>query len=379
MGLDFTPALPRSAWIEVDLTALRHNFVSIRSHVPDSTELLYVAKDDAYGLGAVTAARVALSSGATRLAVFTLEEARTLRHAGITAPILLFGERLKEELPWVLSLDLEPCLGRVEIARAFNELARSQGRLISVHLKINTGMNRFGFSWRTVTDWGPQLAVLRELDFAGAMTHFAQSDELDKTVARSQIQRFQNCVNQLRQNGLTPRCLHQCNSGGVLDLPEAHLDIVRVGLLAHGIYPSLVCGRLPDLRPVMTVKARVVAIQTLVPGDTVGYGMRWRAERPSRIGVLPLGYGDGFPRLRNEGHALIQGTRAPLVGGVTMDALMVDLTDLPLVEVGEEAVLMGRQGAEEITAQDLALLKRSVSYDLLTGWRQRLPRVYLGC
>ncbi|HRI16515.1 MAG TPA: alanine racemase [Verrucomicrobiota bacterium] len=369
---------PRSAWVEVDLSALAQNCRLIRADLPARTQLLYVVKDDAYGLGAVPAARVALANGANQLAVFTLGEAAELRDAGISAPILLLGERLPEELPSALELNLEPCVGRIEIAEQLSKLGLKRGQQVPIHVKVNTGMNRYGFPWRTFSTLSRNLADLRGLDFAGLLSHFAQSDELEKGFARTQLVRFQQCLADLQAVGVQPRLIHHCNSGGFLDLPDAHFDVVRVGLLAHGVYPSSVCRRIPDLRPVMSVKARITAIQMLEPGDTVGYGMRWRAERPSRIGVLSLGYGDGFPRVRNEGGVLIHGQRVPLVGGVTMDALMIDLTDLPVADVGDEAVLMGRQGEAEITAHDLAALKRSVSYDLLASWRARLPRVYLG-
>ncbi|HTH48967.1 MAG TPA: alanine racemase [Candidatus Limnocylindria bacterium] len=370
--------LPRSAWVEVDLAALAQNFRLLRAELPAPTRLLYVVKDDAYGLGAVRASQVALANGADQLAVFTLGEAAELRDAGVRAPILLLGERLPDELPWVLELGLETCVGRVEIAQHLAELGRQRSRPVPVHLKINTGMNRFGLPWRRAADWSRDLAALEGLEFVGALSHFAQSDELEKSFANTQRVRFEDCVATLRSAGVRPQLLHHCNSGGFLDLPEAHFDIVRVGLLAQGVFPSSVCRRLPGLRPVMAVKARIVAVQELESGDTVGYGMRWRAERPSRIGVLSLGYGDGFPRVRNEGSVLVRGRRVPIVGGITMDALMIDLTDVPAAEVGDETVLMGRQGDAEITAHDIAALKRSVSYDVLTGWRARLPRVYLG-
>jgi len=167
-----------------------------------------------------------------------------------------------------------------------------------------------------------------------------------------------------------------CNSGGFLDLPGAHFDMVRVGILALGVYPSSVCRRLDGLAPIMTVKARIAAIQKLQPGDSVGYGMRYTAGSPRRVAVLPLGYGDGFPRVRNQGGALIHGQRAAMVGGVAMDALMVDITDIPRARLWDEAVLMGWQGDEEISVHDLAKLKNSVSYDILPGWRARLPRIY---
>jgi alanine racemase len=182
----------------------------------------------------------------------------------------------------------------------------------------------------------------------------------------------------LREAGISPRLCHQANSGGTLDLPEAHFDMVRVGILAHGVYPSAVCRRLAGLRPVMSVKARLVADQLLDPGDCVGYGMRWRATRPSRIGVLPIGYGDGYPRLRNEGFVVVAGQFAPIIGGVTMDAMMVDLTDCPAAKTGDVVVLMGEQGNTSVSAYDLATWSRSVVYQILPGWRHRLPRLYSG-
>jgi alanine racemase len=371
-------ALPRSAWVEVDLVRLADNFRRLRAALPASKRLLFVAKDDAYGLGSVMAAKVALANGADQLAVFTLGEAAELRTAGVAAPILLLGERLPDELPWVLELGLEPCVGRLEVARQLAELGRRRDRPVPVHLKINTGMNRFGLPWREAEAWTRALAGLPGLDFAGVLSHFAQSDELDKTFARIQLGRFERSLEVLRAAGIAPRQVHHCNSGGFLDLAEAHFDLVRVGILAQGIYPSSVCRQLPGLSPVMTVKARLVATQQVEPGDTVGYGMRWRAERPGRIGVLPLGYGDGFPRVRNEGCVLLHGRRVPIVGGVTMDALMVDLTDLAAAQLGDEAVLQGSQGTETITVQEIAALKRSVTYDVLVNWRHRLPRVYYG-
>lgn len=367
---------PRSAWIEVDLGILAENFRIIRSALAADTRLIYVAKAEAYGLGARRAVSVALAHGVDQIAVFTLGEAAQLRESGITAPILLLGEALPEDVPWILQLNLEPCVGRLEIARLLDEHGRQRRLPVPIHIKVNTGMNRFGFHWRESAGWSRELSRLQGLEFAGVLGHFAQSDEEDKTMARDQIARFQRCLADLRDAGVEPRHAHHCNSGGVLDLPEAHFQQVRVGILAHGIYPSSVCRRLNGLLPVMTVKARVAAIQPVLPGDTVGYGMRWQAKRAGRIAVLPIGYADGFPRVRNEGHILLGGSRAPIAGGVAMDALMVDITDLPEVAVGDEAVVMGRQGREEITAHELAGLKRSVSYDLLAGWRARLPRVY---
>ena len=371
-----TVCRPRSAWVQVDLEQLARNWKILRREVPASVSLMFVAKDNAYGLGAVEAARVALEGHADSLAVFTLGEAQELRDAGITAPILLLGERLADEVPHVLELDLEPCVGSIEMAEAFSRAGRTRGRPVPIHLKVNTGMNRFGFSWRNVDSWGPILKTLPALEFRGALSHFAQSDELDKGFARTQSQRFEGVLKCLSAQDIRPQWIHHCNSGGVLDLPDAHFNRVRVGLLAQGVYPSEVCRRLEGVLPVLSLRARLTAIQELEIGDTVGYGMRWRAERPSRIGVLSVGYGDGYPRLRNQGQVLLHGRRVPIVGGVTMDALMIDLTDVPEAQLGDEAVLLGTQGTDCITVQELARLSGTVTYDVLAGFRGRLPRVY---
>lgn len=372
-----TVCRPRSAWVQVDLDQLARNWELIRRQVPVPVSLMFVAKDNAYGLGATQAARVALEHHADSLAVFTLGEAQELRDAGIAAPILLLGERLPEEVPHVLELDLEPCVGSLELAEAFSLAGQTRGRPVPIHLKVNTGMNRFGFSWRSVDSWGPRLGSSPGLEFRGALSHFAQSDELDKSFALTQSQRFEGVLDQLSAQGIRPRWIHHCNSGGVLDLPDAHFNRVRVGLLAQGVYPSEVCRRLDGILPVLSLRARLTAIQELETGDTVGYGMRWRAERPGRIGVLSVGYGDGYPRLRNQGHVLLHGRRAPIAGGVTMDALMVDLAGIPEAQIGDEAVLLGSQGSDSITIQELARLSGTVTYDVLAGLRGRLPRVYL--
>jgi alanine racemase len=256
-------------------------------------------------------------------------------------------------------------------------LAERAGKRFPVHLKINTGMNRYGVRWDEAATLAERIAATPSLVLEGALSHFAQSDETDKTFALCQLARFQNAINGISERGIDLKFRHLCNSGGFLDLPEAYFDMVRLGILPLGVFPSAVCRRIPGVEAVMSVKARIAAIQKLQPGDSVGYGMRFTANTPRRIAVLPIGYGDGFPRVRNQGFALIHGHRAPLVGGVAMDAITVDITDIPAAQLWDEAVLMGRQGEEEITVHEMARLRNSVSYDVLTSWRGRLPRIYV--
>ena len=364
----------RPAWAEIDFGRLRRNVQLLRRDLPPAVKLLAVVKDDAYGHGALDVARIALEEGAWGLGLSTVEEAMQLRDAGITAPLLLFGERHEAELEWCVAHNLTVCLNGPCTVRNLARLAAGFERRVPVHVKINTGMNRYGVHWDKALPLLQQIAAEKSLVLEGLMTHFAQSDETDKTFAHLQFARFREVLEALEQAKIPVPLRHCCNSGGFLDLPHAHLDLVRIGILIHGVFPSTVCRKISGLEPILSVKARIAAFQTLQAGEVVGYGMRYTAASPRRIAILPIGYGDSFPRVRNEGCALIHGRRAPLVGGVAMDAIMVDVTDIPEAQMWDEAVIMGRQGSEEITVRDLAALKKTVTYDVLTNWRLRLRR-----
>ncbi|MFO1477258.1 MAG: alanine racemase [Verrucomicrobiota bacterium] len=374
MDFDSTIFPLRPAWVEIDLAQLRRNLRLIRRDLPAGVQLLAVVKDEAYGHGARDVARIALEEGAWGFGLSTLEEAVSLREHGISAPLLLLGERQEAELPWCVRYDLTVCVNEFNTVRGLARAAAAANKRVPVHLKINTGMSRYGVRWEEALPLVERIRSEVSLRLDGVMSHFAQSDETDKTFANLQRSRFEEVLSAMQSKGISVRCRHLCNSGGFLDLPQAHYDMVRTGILMYGVFPSTVCRRIPGIAPVMSVKARIAAIQHLKPGDAVGYGMRYTATGPRRIAVLPIGYGDGFPRVRNLGGALIRGCRAPLIGGIAMDALMVDITDIPEAQMWDEAVLMGRQGAEEITVHDLAKLKNSVSYDVLTNWRLRLRR-----
>lgn len=369
--------LPRPAWIEIDLNRLKQNFELIARDKPAGLQLLSVVKDEAYGHGTLPVARAALACGASFLGLSTLEEAVGLRDRGIRARLLLLGDRDEKELPWCIAHDLTCCISEPHTAATLGQLAARAGKRAPVHLKINTGMNRYGIRWNKAASLAALIGSTKSLLLEGVLSHFAQSDEADKTFALQQLAHFQQAVRDIGELGLAVKFRHLCNSGGFLDLPQAHFDMVRLGILPLGVYPSSVCRRLPGIEPVMTVKARIVAIQVIQPGDTVGYGMRYTASSPRRIAVLPLGYGDGFPRVRNQGCVLLHGQRAPLVGGVAMDALTVDITDIPAAQLWDEAVIMGRQGDDAISVHEVARLRNSVSYDVLAGWRARLPRIYV--
>ena len=364
----------RPAWTEIDLGRLRRNLQLVRHDLPRQVKLLAIVKDEAYGHGALDVARIALEEGAWGFGLSTLEEAMLLRDGGITAPLLLLGERQEAELDWCVAHNLTVCVNEPHAVRRLAKIAAGLGKRVPVHLKINTGMSRYGVRWDEALPLIGKIAAEKSLLLEGVMTHFAQSDETDKTFANLQFARFSEVLKALELQKIPVKLRHSCNSGGFLDLPQAHLDMVRPGILLYGVFPSQVCRKIEGIEPVMSVKAKIAAIQKLKPGEVVGYGMRYTAANERRIAILPIGYGDGFPRVRNEGCALIHGQRAPLIGGIAMDALMVDITDIPQARMWDEAVLMGKQGHDEITVRDIAKLKNSVTYDVLTNWRLRLRR-----
>lgn len=367
----------RPAWVEINLRQLWRNFQIINIDKPANLQILSVIKDQAYGHGSVQVARVAEQSGATYLAVATIDEALELRQHDVTSPILIFGERHEEELKVCIDENITCLVNNVSKAEKYSRMAKSAGKKALVHIEVDTGLSRYGVRWSEALPVIEAIAGLDHLVLEGVMSHFAMSDELDKSFAVLQIERFQQVLNSMTNRGIRVKYRHMCNTGGYLDLPQAHFDLVRIGILPLGIYPSQVCRRIAGLQPVMSVKAKVAAVRDLEAGDFVGYGMRYRASTPRRIAVIPLGFGDGYPRVRNQGHVLIHGKRAPVIGGLAMDAMMVDVTAIPETRVWDEVVLMGVQGQEEIDVHEIAQLKGSVSYDILTSWSWRLPRVYL--
>ena len=366
----------RPAWIEIDLDQLHRNFALIRADLPANLRFLMVVKDNAYGHGAVEIAQAAINAGACMLGTVTVDEALQLRQNGISTPILVMGERTDAELAECIAHNLTPCINDVHTAAKLAKLAEQQQRQVDFHIEVDTGMSRYGVRWSKAAAVIAELNQITSLRLQGVMSHFAMSDELDKTFANQQLQRFEDMLAQLTARNISIPTRHMCNTGGFLDLPHAHFDMVRLGILPLGVYPSVVCRRIAGIAPIMAVKTRIAAIQELAIGDSVGYGMCYTAEKPHRLAVLPIGYGDGYPRVRNQGEVLIHGQRARIIGGNAMDAMMVDLSAMPQAQRWDEVVLQGKQGNDEISVHDIAKLKDTVSYDVLSGWRERLPRVY---
>jgi alanine racemase len=370
----------RPAWVEINLTQLRRNLEIIRADMPTTLKWCSVVKDQAYGHGAVEIAQETVRAGAFYLAVATLDEALELHQAQLGTPILILGERPQIELELCIENDFALFVNDAIQAKQADAVARKKKRRARIHVEVDTGLSRYGARWKNAPLVIETVLQFANLQLTGIMTHFAMSDELDKTFAYEQLRRFEEVMQQLRERKILPAksiLLHACNTGGYLDIPQAHFDMVRTGILPLGVYPSKICRRIAGLLPIMSVKTRIAAIKEIEPGDTVGYGMRYRAESPRKIAVLPLGYGDGFPRVRNTGYVLVHGKRAPIIGGNAMDAMMVDITETPETKLWDEAVIIGKQGDEEISVHDLAAWGGTVSYDIMTRWNVRMPRVYI--
>jgi alanine racemase len=362
----------RPTVVEVDLDAVRHN---VRRLKPEGVELMAVVKADGYGHGDVPVARAALEAGASRLGVALVEEGLRLREAGIAAEILVLSELPRGSEAEALAADLTPTVYTEEGVSAVATVARAAGRPLGVHVKLDTGMHRVGL-------WPPERApafcravVDAGLGLTGVWTHLAASEE-DEGATREQLRRFLDAVGAVRAAGMEPRCLHAANSAATILYPESHLDLVRPGAAIYGIAagPGLEEG----LRPAMTLRSAVTLVKRLAAGERVSYGLRYALERDAWVATVPVGYEDGYRRtLSSRADVLIRGRRHRVAGTVTMDQLVVDCGD-ERVEVGDEVVLLGGQGGERVTAEELAGLAGTIGYEIVTAISERVPREYRG-
>jgi len=358
----------RPTVVEVDLEAVRHN---VRRLKPPDVELMAVVKADAYGHGDVPVARAMLEAGATWLGVALVEEGIGLRDAGIDAPILVLSEVPRGAEEEALASNLTPTLYTEEGIAAIAGAADSVGRPVDVHVKLDTGMHRVGV-WppgsapgfcRQVADAG--------LGLGGLWTHFA-SAESDEATTREQLARFLAAARAVRAEGLAPGLLHAANSAATILYPQSHLDLVRPGAALYGLAagPGLAEG----LRPAMTLRSEVTLVKRLAAGERLSYGHRYALARDAWVATVPVGYGDGYPRLlSSRAEVLIRGRRHPVAGTVTMDQLLVDCGD-EQVATGDEVVLLGEQGGERITAEELAELIGTIGYEVVTAVSERVPR-----
>jgi alanine racemase len=374
---------PRTTWIEVSRSALTHNLHLLRARLAPATQLMAVVKANAYGHGAAETARTLQRAGADRFAVATLSEAIELRQAGIERPILVLGYTPPWHAALALAHTITLTVFELETATALHTAARVVGQRLTVHVKVNTGMNRLGVRPDAAPALLTALAALDGLTVEGIFTHFATSDEADKTHAAAQFTRFAELLATLETSGLRPPIAHAANSAALLTMPHTHLDLVRSGIALYGLDPDMEQCVLPTgFRPALAWKAIVTQVSDLTPGEAVSYGREFIADRPLRTAILPIGYADGFPRRpRTWGSVLIHGQPAPILGRVCMDQTVVDVTAIEAatgpVRQGDEVVIIGRQGDAVISAETASARVGTNNYDIVSRILARVPRIYI--
>lgn len=363
-------------WAEIDLGAIRHNIRALGALAPAS-EVMGVVKGYAYGHGNPAAAVAMLQAGATRLGVARVAEAIHLRESGIEAPIHVFTEPPPDAAATMVELRLVPAVYSEAFATALSEAATAVDRIVPVHLKIDTGMNRVGLLSDDVPDAVRVLKALPGIEIEGAWSHLAVADVPDHPFTRKQLELFEDLTGQIAKAGVEVRYRHIANSAATLALPDAHFDIVRCGIASYGLWPGPALKGSADLRPAMELKARVNLVKNVPAGAALSYGLKYELDRPGNVITIPAGYADGYPRpLSGKADILVGAKRHKVSGTVCMDQFMVDVGD-ELYEPGTVVTLLGRDGDEEVSAEELAGYIGTINYEITTRIPSRVPRIYL--
>ena len=365
------------SWVEVDLDAIAHNLGLLLSRAAPAGVTATV-KANAYGHGAVAVSRAAVAAGATRLAVYNVTEGVALREAGITVPILVLGYSLPAEARPLVAHDLTPIVNSESQADALSAAAVAAGRVLPVHVKVDTGLGRYGLLPTEVQAFVERLEALPGLECEGLCTHYAMADEPGNPFTRQQFAQFTRVAGDLASAGFHFPLKHVANSAATLQHPDMALDMVRTGIALYGLRPGAdVAPDLP-LRPALAWKSRLVRIRTLPAGSGISYGHTFVTDKPTRIALVPVGYGDGYHRsISNRGEVLVRGRRAPIVGRICMDQFAINVDAIPAAHLHDEVVLIGAQGADAITADEVARWARTINYEVVTAILPRVPRLYL--
>ena len=364
-------------WAEVDLAALRHNIRTLKQLAPGA-ELMGVVKGYAYGHGNPICAQTMVEAGATRLGVARVAEALHLRDAGVTAPIHVFTEPPYEAAPAVVDADLVSAVYTHAFASALSDAATAAGKNVPVHVKIDTGMHRVGLPAEDAVEAIARIATLPNLVIEGAWSHLAVADIPEHPFTRKQLELFDELVERIERSGIGLRYKHIANSAGTLTIPEAQRDIVRVGVAAYGLWPGPALRGTADLRPVLSLKARINMVKSVGAGEGVSYGLGYQLPKKGRVITIPCGYADGYDRgLSGRADVLVRGRRFKVSGAVCMDQFMVDVGD-EMVETGETATLLGKDGDEHVSAEEIAEKIGTINYEVTSRIPSRVPRVYVG-
>ena len=368
-------------WAEVDLDAIWENMVHMKENIAENTKILAVIKTDGYGHGGVPIAKMLEQLDFMfGYAAATYEEAHVLREAGVKKPILILGYTFPYCYEELIREEIRPAVYRRDTVEELAAAAAKVGQKAKVHIKVDTGMGRIG-----ITPDEEGLEFVRfliehpELEVEGVFTHFAKSDETDKTSANHQLELFQNFIDKIQTElGITIPVKHCSNSAAILEMPQANMDMVRAGITTYGLYPSEEVSKdIVPLRAAMSLYSHIVYCKTIHAGQSVSYGGLFTAQKDTRVATIPVGYGDGYPRsLSGRGYVLIRGKKAPILGRVCMDQFMVDISEIPGVMEGDKVTLLGVDGTERITAEELGELSGRFNYEFVCDLGKRIPRVY---
>ena len=364
----------------IDLDALKYNVEGIKRCKAESAMLMGVIKANAYGHGAKVFAHELDRMGCDWFAVATVDEGLELRRDGIEQPILVLGYTCEAQYPDMVQWEITPTIYSLDMAKAFDAAAAKAGKVANIHIKIDTGMSRIGFlPGEESLDEIEKIHELRHLRIQGMFTHFACADMRDKTHVGHQIEKFHQMIDGVRQREIPVEIFHCSNSASIMELPSEHMNLVRAGIILYGLYPSneMEEKRLP-LKPVMSLYSHIVHVKEVPEGVTVGYGATYVTGRPTRIATVPVGYADGYPRsLSNRASVLLHGRRVPIIGRVCMDQFMVDVTDMPQVSVGDVVTLIGQDGEEILSVEEISEMAGSFNYEFVCDVSRRVPRVYI--
>lgn len=367
-------------YASVDLDAIEENYREIKKHIGDKVAFMPVIKADGYGHGALPIARELQRLDTEYIAVAVYQEGIALRHAGITKPILVLGNTPYEALEHLVENDLTQTVYSLRMGKELSEVATRMGKVVPIHIKVDTGMNRIGIvadekAYETVV----KIKALKNLFIEGVFTHFAKADETDKSYTNRQIKLFNEFLYKLEEHQIMPKYIHASNSAGMLEFKDAHYNLVRTGIALYGLYPSEeVSVERVRLRPALSIKSRVIFVKEVQEDELVSYGGTYRTTRKTKIATIPVGYADGYSRaLSSKGRVIIHGKYAPVIGRVCMDQFMIDVTDIEDVKENDEVVLIGKSNGLEITVEEIARHMNTINYEVICLIGKRVPRVYV--
>lgn len=371
------------AWAEINLDAIKHNYTEIRKATNPNAKIMAIIKADAYGHGFKEVASILNESGVDAFGVATADEAMQIRNAGFSLPILILGAVFEDEYEELIENNISLCVFNFDSAKKIAEAAKSINKTAKIHIKLDTGMGRIGFlcndNIEKTTNEILKISKLPNIEIEGIFSHFAKSDEKDKSYTHLQFERFISVCNSLENAGLIIPCRHICNSGGIIEYPEYHLDMVRSGIITYGLYPSEEVDKQKiNLKPAMTLKTRITNIKEINEESYISYGGRYTATKGQKIATIAIGYADGFSRiLSNRAKVLVNGKFANIVGNICMDQCMIDITDIESVKCGDEVIIFGFDGNNTITVESVALLLGTINYEVVCSVSKRIPRAYI--